>query len=79
MSELPYLANRGQTHFEGCYRERHHHNCAVARVDHLDAQLEALRGAATKLTETQPGEDMGKRWDVLVRLLIAPDEPEDRT
>jgi hypothetical protein len=39
MRNLPYPNNRGQTHFKGCYRERHHHNCAVVEADHLRALL----------------------------------------
>jgi hypothetical protein len=39
MSEYPYPDNRGQTHHEGCYRRPHHHNCAVAEIERLEAEL----------------------------------------
>ena len=35
MSSLPYPDNPGQTHYEGCWRDPHHHNCAVAQVHEL--------------------------------------------
>lgn len=44
MSEpkYPYPEEGHRTHWEGCYRERRHHNCAVARVDQLTARVEEL-------------------------------------
>ena len=39
MTDYPYPANPGQSHFEGCFREVKHHNCAVAEVDRLRADL----------------------------------------
>jgi hypothetical protein len=33
---MPYPDNNGQTHYEGCWRERGHHNCAVALVERLE-------------------------------------------
>jgi len=35
MSDLPYPDDKGQTHWEGCYRERGHHNCCVVEVEQL--------------------------------------------
>ena len=45
MKYFPYPDNRGQTHYEDCYRERRHHNCAVAEVDRLIAEVSKLRDA----------------------------------
>lgn len=45
MSRLPYPENRGQTHHEECFRTPGHHNCAVRRVAHLEAQLAGVNGA----------------------------------
>jgi len=39
MKYFPYPDNRGQTHYEDCYRERRHHNCAVAEVDRLITEV----------------------------------------
>jgi hypothetical protein len=51
---LPYPENRGQTHHEGCWRVRGHHNCCVDRVGALEAKRdlsdddrEALRAMAS--------------------------------
>jgi hypothetical protein len=38
-TDSPYPERRGQTHYESCYRDRGHHNCAVAEVDRLRAEL----------------------------------------
>jgi hypothetical protein len=35
--EYPYPEDAGRTHYEGCWRERGHHNCAVAEVERLRA------------------------------------------
>ena len=35
MNTFPYPDDSGQTHYENCYRERKHHNCAIAEVDRL--------------------------------------------
>jgi hypothetical protein len=37
-SKLPYPENRGSTHWEGCFRDRKHHNCAVLRINDLNAE-----------------------------------------
>lgn len=34
-AELPYADNPGATHYDGCWRDRGHHNCAVAEVERL--------------------------------------------
>ena len=39
LPEYPYPVDRGSTHWEGCYRHRGHHNCAVVRADELAAQV----------------------------------------
>lgn len=33
--ELPYAEDRGQTHYEGCWAARGHHNCAVREIERL--------------------------------------------
>lgn len=35
--------DRSQTHSEGCWRWRHHHECAIARVEELEAENARLR------------------------------------
>jgi len=40
--KLPYPDDKGQTHYPGCWRERGHHNCAVAEIERVmlvNAQL----------------------------------------
>lgn len=39
---MPYAWDSGQTHYDGCYRAKGHHNCAVARVDKLESVIRAL-------------------------------------
>ena len=36
----PYPDNNGQTHYEECYRERGHHNCAVREIERLNFEHE---------------------------------------
>ncbi len=38
-SVLPYPDDRGRTHWEGCWREPGHHNCAVREIERLRAAL----------------------------------------
>lgn len=33
MMQLPYPENRGRTHWDDCWRERGHHNCAIREVE----------------------------------------------
>lgn len=33
MSDLPYPDHGDKTHFDGCWKRPHHHNCAVRRVE----------------------------------------------
>lgn len=40
---FPYPPDTGRTHWDDCWRERGHHNCAVARVERLEAERDALR------------------------------------
>lgn len=35
VSDLPYPDNPGSTHYEGCWRDRGHHNCAVREIERL--------------------------------------------
>lgn len=41
--KLPYPENPGQTHFDGCWREPGHHNCAVALLYERMAEPPAAR------------------------------------
>lgn len=43
MSDLPYPENEGHTHWDECWKERGHHNCAVAKVERLTRENEELR------------------------------------
>jgi hypothetical protein len=36
------MAIDGRTHYEGCWAERGHHDCAERRIAALEAQLKAL-------------------------------------
>jgi hypothetical protein len=36
-TELPYGDVPGQTHWDGCWRARGHHNCAVREIERLRA------------------------------------------
>jgi hypothetical protein len=41
--DLPYPTDDGRTHYEGCWRDRGHHNCAAEMVERLRASNERLR------------------------------------
>lgn len=43
MSKLPYPLDKGGTHWEGCHRTTHHHNCAVLRCDNHESTIADLR------------------------------------
>lgn len=43
MSKLPYPLDKGGTHWEGCHRTTHHHNCAVLRCDNHQSTIADLR------------------------------------
>lgn len=38
-----YPENDGQTHHETCWRTRGHHECAIRRVEELEAELQDTR------------------------------------
>ncbi len=38
----PYPENPGATHYDGCWKSRGHHNCAVARVRELEGFARAV-------------------------------------
>jgi len=42
MSDTPYPEDKGKTHYDGCWKERGHHNCAVSRIAELERQLETI-------------------------------------
>lgn len=46
---LPYPPDTGHTHYDGCWRERGHHNCAVARLDEAEAEVTALQATVARL------------------------------
>lgn len=37
--DYPYPRDIGRTHYDGCWQNRKHHNCAVAEADNLRALL----------------------------------------
>lgn len=37
--EYPFMDNPGQTHWDGCWKEKYHHNCAVQKVYDLEEEL----------------------------------------
>lgn len=49
--EYPYPPDDGSTHWDGCWRERRHHNCAVGEIKRLREALEEI--AEKKCTCTQ--------------------------
>lgn len=46
-----------RTHWEGCWRERTHHECAVARCDELERERDALRAGLREAFCPRPGND----------------------
>lgn len=52
VSVLPYPKDRGGTHWDGCWREPRHHNCAVLEIDRLRAALAQRRAPAAPDAET---------------------------
>jgi hypothetical protein len=55
------MAIDGRTHYEGCWAERGHHDCANLRIAALEAQLKALDW--TPIT----AENLPKKGDILAK------------
>lgn len=49
--EMPYPTNPGGTHYEGCWQDRRHHNCAVALARRQENEIAALRAENERLRE----------------------------
>lgn len=49
MSDQPYPPDEGRTHYDGCYIERGHHNCAITEIESLRAQLAVEQQAVGNL------------------------------
>jgi hypothetical protein len=56
----PYPENPGSTHYENCWRNRGHHNCAIAHIQYL-------RDSLSSCTETLAVRDQ-KRASLEARL-----------
>jgi uncharacterized protein (UPF0335 family) len=41
----------GRTHWEGCYKECGHKDCAVAQIERLQAEIKRLRAAISDIKE----------------------------
>ena len=41
----------GRTHWEGCYKEYGHKDCALDRIERLQAKVEALEAALTDIQQ----------------------------
>ena len=39
---LPYPPNNGKTHWEGCWKDRGHHNCAMKEIEQQAQQIAEL-------------------------------------
>lgn len=48
---LPHPPDAGRTHWDGCWRQRGHHNCAVQRVEHTEVELAQVRAEAKDLSD----------------------------
>lgn len=63
MSDLPYPDDKGQTHYAGCWRERGHHNCAIARIKECERQRDEAWSEVEAwrwwMAETMPDEIAG--------------------
>lgn len=51
MAARPYPNDEGRTHWDGCWRERGHHKCAVAEADRLRAQLKGQKAGLAILED----------------------------
>jgi len=47
----PYEPDTGRTHYEGCWRERGHHNCAVAYAEAAEARIQELESENERLRQ----------------------------
>jgi len=74
---FPYPENPGRTHYEGCYRDKGHHNCAVGQVDRLRGVIGGLAGVVQEHTSWRGpgvgGHSWSKALQGLLLLLLLPD------
>ena len=73
MSDYPYPLNDGGTHWEGCWRERRHHNCAVLEADRLKLRL---RTTAQMLIERVGADGPMNAEDAALRAIAKLNEME---
>lgn len=75
----PYPDNDGQTHWDGCWSERGHHNCAVEEVRRLRKGVAAIRGEAEAFLEGMDGYGPEDGLDSIRTLAdnLIPEPPED--
>jgi len=62
-NNLPYPPDRGRTHYDGCWQNRGHHNCAVRQIQELSKQINEGQRDIQKLREkygVKPGESLMK-------------------
>jgi hypothetical protein len=64
LSDYPYPDNPGQTHHEGCWREKNHANCAVREVERL--QLRSTQSEALLANVIQALYDESNRAPVIL-------------
>lgn len=43
------MSERIRTHWDGCWRSRDHHECAIARVERLEAEVARLRDELARI------------------------------
>lgn len=48
---LPYAPDVGRTHYDGCWKDRGHHNCAVLHIATLTAEVERVKGENATMRE----------------------------
>jgi hypothetical protein len=58
---LPYPPDRGKTHYDGCWQNRGHHNCAVRKIQELSKSINEGYKDIQKAREeagVEPGEPL---------------------
>jgi len=79
IEQLPYPENRGKTHYEGCFRQRDHHNCAVRRINDLTAENIMCRRTNKALREQIQGESDEHSVSTPVAGRLATDEEKQES
>lgn len=68
--DLPYPPDQGKTHYEGCWQNRGHHNCAVVEISRLKTRqqdhLQLIRKISMESIDQEEADELAARIGALI-------------